>query len=204
MENYIAIAKSFVILLKPFLEVVIHDLASGKIIFIEGGLSKRCVGDLSHLEEDVEDWDKEVLQQVYPQLGYDGRLLKSITIPLREKGVVTALMCLNMDGTPFQNLKKLAELFLEGSQNDQPLPLFKNDWHERIHHFINDFLAQRHITLTHLTTKQKAEIVKMLFDQGAFNEKNAVDYIAKVLQMGRATIFNYLRKWKKKNDNQSL
>ncbi len=42
-----------------------------------------------------------------------------------------------------------------------------------------------------------------LFDIGAFHEKNAADYVANVLNMGRATIFNYLKEFRK-NDNECL
>ncbi len=197
-DNSISIAKSLVLLMKPFLEVVIHELATGKILFIEGGLSERQVGDDSNLDEDMTDWEEALAHKVYPKLGFDGRMLKSISIPLKDGGKVVGLMCINFDATSFHQMKHLADLFLEGSQNDQPVSLFKNDWHERIHHVINDYLSQKHWHLAHLTTRQKQEMVRLLYDQGAFQERNAVDYIAKILSMGRATIFNYLRKWRNK------
>ena len=30
----------------------------------------------------------------------------------------------------------------------------------------------------------------------AFKEKNAADYVAKVLGLGRATVFKYLKEWR--------
>jgi len=48
-----------------------------------------------------------------------------------------------------------------------------------------------------LGNKQKKAMVKHLYDNGAFLEKNAADYIAKILNMGRVTVFNYLREWKR-------
>lgn len=203
-ENIIAIAQGFVRLLNPFVEVVIHDIESGKIIFIEGGLSKRQVGDPSLFEEGVEYWQKQIHQQVYPKIEYDGRFIKSISIPLLEQGQITALMCLNFDASHFQNLKHLATLFLEGMQHPQPEPLFKKDWHERIHQSIASYLQTHGLILAHLTHRQKKEIVHYLDNHGAFSERNAADYIAKILNLGRATIFNYLRSWRKNNDNKSI
>lgn len=203
-ENYKSIAKSIATLMAPFVEVVIHDLSSGRIAFIEGGLSQRDVGDLSNLEEDIKDWEKEVAGHVYPKLNHDGRPLKSITIPLKHEGNVVALMCINVDASLFHQLKAIAEIFLQGVQNHQPSSLFKKDWQERVHHFVTDYLTQRHLVLNQLKISEKKEMVKCLFDQGAFDEKNAVDYIAKILHMGRATIFNYLRKWRTHGENTDL
>jgi D-arginine utilization repressor len=204
MENIFNVAKGFVQLLAPFVEVVIHDLGKDKIIFIEGGLSKRQVGDPSFLEEGPEFWQEQIHQQIYPKIEYDGRLIKSLSIPLQEQGRIKGLICLNFDVSAFQNLKNLATLFIEGTHQPQPEPLFKNDWHERIHQSIAHYLQAQGLSLAHLTHKQKREIVQHLDHQGAFAEKNAADYIAKVLNLGRATIFNYLRSWRKKNDNNSL
>ncbi|HXF90517.1 MAG TPA: PAS domain-containing protein, partial [Candidatus Nitrosotenuis sp.] len=56
LENTIAISRGLILLFRPFVEVVIHDLASETIAFIEGGLSDRQKGDPSQLEPDISSW----------------------------------------------------------------------------------------------------------------------------------------------------
>jgi predicted transcriptional regulator YheO len=50
-----------------------------------------------------------------------------------------------------------------------------------------------------LTNRQKKELAKHLFSIGAFNEKNATDYITTALNIGRATLFKYLKEWRHSN-----
>lgn len=44
----------------------------------------------------------------------------------------------------------------------------------------------------HLSQSDKKALAKHLFDLGAF----AADYVAKGLELGRATVFKYLKKWR--------
>ena len=185
----------------PLVEVVIHDVTSGEIVFIEGGLSRRKVGDRSLLETSIENWQDEVNQEIYPKLGFDGRLIKSISIPINEKNNTTLLMCINCDVSIFKDMKHLANAFFQDLENKQPACLFKNDYQEHMHEFLHKILKEKGWRLETLNIKEKREIVKLLFEEGAFNEKNAADYIANLLNMGRATIFNYLKEWRVKNES---
>lgn len=78
----------------------------------------------------------------------------------------------------------------------QPESLFANDWQEKVHVQVYNFIQERAWCATNLSTAHKKEIVAHLYDVGAFQEKKAADHVAKILHMGRATIFNYLREWK--------
>ena len=49
ISQYIPLCDSIVLLMRPLIEVIIHDLVSGKIYYINGNLSKRKVGDSSLL-----------------------------------------------------------------------------------------------------------------------------------------------------------
>jgi predicted transcriptional regulator YheO len=201
LKTYLLIARSIVKLMHPLVEVVIHEIASGKIVFIEGGLSARKVGDPSLLETDVENWQEEINQKIYPKLGLDGRLIKSISIPINEKHNTKFLLCINCDVSLFKDMGSFADTFLRGIENAQPACLFKSDYQERMHAFLHQILKEKGWKLGALSTKEKREIVKLLFEQGAFDEKNAADTIAKLLGMGRATIFNYLKTWRMKNES---
>lgn len=95
-----------------------------------------------------------------------------------------------------QSNERLGDLLLNTRQIKQPESLFKNDWQEKLHITIHDFLQKQRWNFDLLTNQQKKEMTKHLFNSGAFSEKNAADYIARVLQLGRATIFKYLKEWR--------
>lgn len=188
LSSYLPICDAIVRLLEPLAEVVIHDLASDTICYINGSLSQRKVGGPSLLAELEDGLD----QIVYPKLNFDGRLVKSISIPLEDKW----LLCINCDVSAFNQMKTLSELFLTHRDTHQPASFFKNDWQEKLHLTIHSFVQQNNWQFSSLTGQQKKVLVKHLFDCGAFHEKNAADYVAKVLHVGRATIFNYLKEWR--------
>lgn len=196
LENAILIGKGFRKLMGPLIEIVIHDLTTKKITFIEGTLSQRKVGDASLIEENI-DWEKDEFLECYSKIGFDGRLIKSISIPIKQSDNSILLMCVNCDVSLFKHMQSIADSFLKGIENEQPVSLFKNDYQEKIHEFLHRVLKEKGWSFNDLNIKKKKEIANILFSQGAFNEKNSVEYIAKLLDMGRATLFNYLKIWRK-------
>ena len=191
--NYISICDSMVQLMHPLLEIVIHEIESGKICYINGNLSKRCVGDPSLLDRDIlkkQDLDKII----YPKINFDGKLIKSISIILEKKW----LLCINADVSLFNQMNQLSKIFLNASSLDQPKSLLANDWQEKVHAAMHDYLQQQNFKFEHLSSADKKSLARHLFDLGAFDEKNAADYVAKLLELGRATIFKYLKEWRDK------
>lgn len=78
----------------------------------------------------------------------------------------------------------------------QPQSLFTNDWQEKLHVSIHAYLQNHNLSFDHLSQSDKKTLAKHLFDLGVFHEKNAADYVAKVLGLGRATVFKYLKEWR--------
>ena len=196
ISDYIPICNAIVSLLKPLVEIVIHDLKTDKIIYIVGDLSKRNVGDPSLLDIDINNIEHEVEQVIYPKLNFDGRLIKSISIPLKENEQIKALLCINCDISVFSQMQTLSQALLPNIEIKKPDMLFKNDWQERLHLAIHNSLEEKKWNFESLLPKQKKILVHELFIAGAFTEKNAADYIAKILDMGRATLFKYLKEWR--------
>jgi D-arginine utilization repressor len=191
LPSYISLCNAMVLLMKPLVEIVIHDLASGTISYIAGDLSKRKVGDLSLL--DLTKLEADLDKIVYPKLNFDGRLIKSISVPLEAPWLV----CINCDVSVFSQMHSLSQLFLKVGHTAGPESIFKNDWQDKLHVAVHTFLEGKNWCFENLTSSQKKEVAKHLFTAGAFNEKNAADYVASTLNMGRATIFKFLKEWKK-------
>ena len=176
--------------------MVIHNLGTGKIEFICGKLSKRKVGDESLI--DIEVMTDKVEEVIYSKMNFDGRLVKSISVPIKEEERIVGILCINYDISLFEQVKKIAEnLLCREDEGAQPEYLFKNDWQERLHKVVHNYLYEKQWKFEQLNRAQKKEVVYYLYQSGVFSEKNSADYVAEVLNMGRATIFNYLKEWRK-------
>ena len=76
---------------------------------------------------------------------------------------------------------------------ERPDFLFKNDWREKINIYVSTYLKQHALRLESLDKAEKRKLLLALHNEGAFNTKNAASYIADVLQISRATVYNYLK-----------
>lgn len=189
LSHYIPICDAIVRLMDPLVEIVIHDISEDIITYINGKLSNRKRGDVSLLDpEGLGSIDKIV----YPKVNFDGRLIKSISVILEEK----YLLCINCDISIFNKMQELSSALLQ--MGSQPQSLFNNDWQEKLHVSIHSYLQNHHLSFNQLSQNEKKALAKHLFDLGAFHEKNAANYVAKCLGLGRATIFNYLKEWRKR------
>lgn len=189
LSSYIPICDAIVRLMDPLVEVVIHDINQKSIVYIHGKLSKRKVGDASLLDADELN---HIDQIVYSKINFNGRLIKSISVLLEEKW----MLCINCDVSIFNKMRELSAALLQMS--NQPESLFTHDWQEKLHISIHSYLQNHNLSFDHLSQNDKKALAKRLFDLGAFHEKNAADYVAKVLDLGRATVFKYLKEWRNK------
>ena len=187
LSNYIPICDAIVRLMNPLVEVVIHDITSNRIAYINGKFSKRKAGDPSLL--DVEEL-RAADQLIYTKINFDGRLIKSLSFMLEDK----YMLCINSDVSIFNKMQELSSALLQ--VENQPLSLFVNDWQEKLHLSIHAYLQNHNLLFDNLSQSNKKILIKHLLELGAFNEKNAADYVAKILGLGRATVFKYLKELK--------
>jgi predicted transcriptional regulator YheO len=192
---YFSVAQAINILLHPYGEIVIHDLKTGQVAAIYNNFSKRKVGDES-LIEDLEDYEE--LPDVFPiysKMNWDGRKMKSSTATLRDKkGKPIGLLCINLDISKWEEVHHFLGEWLGnvGYQNQSDV-LFKDDWREKINAYVSEYLKREGASLKALSKEKKRELIKALHQEGAFKAKNAASYMADVLDLSRATIYNYLR-----------
>ena len=193
LKQYFPIAQAMAALLHPFGEVVIHDVKRGRIAAIFNNLSKRKAGDDSLLEEMGNPAEYPDVFPLYFKTNWDGRKMKSATATLRDaKGTPIGLFCVNIDLSKWEEMGEFVQKWM-GEVDQQPKALFKDDWKEKINHFVSSYLKQKAIALNSLTKENKRALVLALHREGAFKAKNAAHYIADVLGISRATIYNYLR-----------
>lgn len=198
LKKYIPVAQAFSKLLHPFAEVVIHNLNSDQIEAIYNPFSKRVIGDSSHLDR----WDFTVdpadnVIGPYSKTNYDGRPLKCVSIVIRDDAdTAIGFVCVNMDVSHFNQYQHVIGMFLNNndrhiSQSDSGL--FRDDLYERINLFVQDFCQQEQIAIDALSREQKKQLIQNLKTYGAFQAKGAADYLARILTVSRATIYNYIK-----------
>jgi predicted transcriptional regulator YheO len=183
----------------PYAEVVVHDLGTQSVVYLANNISKRALGDASALDNIQFDSDENVLGP-FEKVNWDGRRVRSISIVVREdSGNPIGVICLNLNVAVFEQARDALDLFVKGAKlMPQPDKLFKDDWQERINTYLHHWLQQNQLGLSTLSRDHKRELVHALYEQGAFNGKSAANYIANVLDMGRATVFKHLKDLKEK------
>jgi len=189
------VAEAIAALLKPHAEVVVHDLAAGRIAYIANNISRRKVGGSSLTDlKDIGSLDAGVIGP-YRKTNFDGRELKSITAVLRDgDGEPFGLLCVNFDISVIETAKDvLSALSAFQDAGRQPAALFRSDWQDAVNKVIADFLKARGLAASALAREDHAELIRTLDGEGYFAIRNLVPYLARLLGISRATIYKHLK-----------
>ena len=199
IKSYLKIAEAISRLLHPVAEVVIHDLEKDQIDAIFNPISKRRVGDPSHLDRinlELKDTFPNIIGP-YEKLNCDGRKLKSIsTLIKNEKDAVIGFLCINLDVSIFDKYQSILNVFLlnqDSPISEKTQTLFKDDLYEQINVFVQQYCLENNLSLDVLSRTQKKHLILKLKEKGALLGKNASQYIARILGVSRATVYNYLK-----------
>ena len=195
LSLYFSVAQAITILLHPYGEILIHDLRTGQIAAIYNNISKRKVGDESLIQDLNEYDDLPDVFPVYSKMNWDGRKMKSSSATLRDKkGKPIGLLCINLDISKWVEVQHFVDEWIGNLGNQkQNAILFKDDWKEKINTYVSEYLKSEGTSLKGLTREKKKSLIKALHKEGAFQAKHAASYVANVLNLSRATIYNYLR-----------
>lgn len=195
LKNSLPFAEAFAKLLHPFAEVVVHDLEKGQIEAIYHPLSRREVGDSSYLDSIDLDPLKDIIGP-YDKTNWDGRPMKSISVVIRNnEGEAEGFLCVNVDISAFQSASQLLQNFLGSNVKVQEdaQRLFKDDLYEKINLYVQSYCRKRQVSVEALSRREKQEIIASLVADGAFRGRNAAVYIGRILNVSRATVYNYLK-----------
>jgi len=188
------VCDAIALLLQPQAEVVLHDLATETVAHIANPFSRREIGEPSLLHE-IDFRPDVALIGPYEKVNFDGRRIKSVSAVLRDRDArAIGVLCINLDVTQLlAAVDLLAALTRVPSGAGQPAVLFQEDWHERINQYVHAWTARKNVSITGLSRAQKCQLVGELASDGAFGGKHAAAYVSRVLQLSRASVYNYLR-----------
>lgn len=197
LQPYFAIADGLAALFRPFVEAVVHDLASDSVAYVVNPFSPREPGDPSDLRE-VSFAPEAKLVGPYEKTNWDGRRIKSISVVLRdEAGTPVGLLCVNADVTEFDAMRRMLQGFLGVAE---PVAVaeaaFHDDWHEKINRFVAAWTMERATTLDRLDRAGRRALIEALHGNGGFEGRRAPAYVARMLGISRATVYNELARLK--------
>jgi predicted transcriptional regulator YheO len=189
---YFPVAEAVAALLNPHAEVVIHDVASDRIVRIWNAFSKRQPGDASYLGHDPDLLAEADLYGPYEKANQDGSRAKSVSANLKSPdGRRLGFLCINLDLSKIDAAVALLSAFGMPA-SAAPEPLFRHDWRERINLEIRDFLTTNGTSLQALDRSDRIALLSALDAKGLFETRNAAPFIAQSLGISRASVYGLL------------
>ena len=198
LRPYLPVCQAIASLLHPHAEVILHDLATGKIVHIVNAFSKRHPGDSSMTDLDVAMSLDAAVIGPYRKTNWDRRQLRSVTAVLRDANDrPVGLLCVNLDISAFEGAVDFIRSLIQFSPpSEPPSALFKSDWKEAVNATVDDYLRQRGLSEMQLARDDLAIVIGRLDEQGIFSIRNATPYVAEVLRLSRATLYKHLKELK--------
>ncbi len=195
-KHYIPLLEAIVELFTPLVEVAVHDLKKGELVALYHNLSQRKVGDPSPLKLfGIETKDFPDRFPPYIKENWDGRILKCTTVTIRDsKKRPTHLICINVDISFATQAEKILSAFLTTKREaENPIETYTVKSDEQMSELVDQYLNNEKLALSQLGRKEKKKLVWYLYEKGAFNLKNAANFVSNKLNLSRATIYNYLK-----------
>lgn len=178
----------------PFCEVVVHDLRTPdtSLVAIENPLSRRSVGapatelGMARLADSA---FPELLVN-YPNKFADGRRVKSTSIGFKnDAGEYVAVLGINVDLTPFEDMGAMLDRFVRLDDQETVGESLDPVNSTALRRRIESFAAARATSPRALTTEQRRDLVRELREGGFLEVRRAVETIAAVVGVSRATIY---------------
>jgi D-arginine utilization repressor len=201
---YFAIGEAIATLFHPLVEVVLHDLRSGRIVRIWNCRTDREAGDLSHLHRPQEQFsDTQAILGPYEKaLPFQGRT-KSITAGLRDvDNELIGFLCINLDVTLIDQATTMLTSFA-AAQMKRPEPIYRNDLQLHISYLVRDYSIEVNKPIDHLNKEQRVELVAAVDRAGLFQARKSVELLAKAMHISRASVYNLLAEAKRSTQAKS-
>jgi D-arginine utilization repressor len=202
-QPYFSIGEAIATLFHPNVEVVLHDLRTGRIVRIWNVSTARQAGDLSRLSQPQDQFatDQAVLGPYEKALPSQGRT-KSVTAGLRDAdGELIGFLCINLDVTLIDTLTATLTRFAS-SDMKRPEPIYRNDLQQHISYLVRDYSLKMNKPIARLDRQERIDLVSLVDKAGLFQARNSIMLVAKAMHLSRASIYNLLAEANKKTDTK--
>ncbi|MEV8329280.1 helix-turn-helix transcriptional regulator [Streptomyces niveus] len=178
----------------PSCEVVLHDYRRGdqSVVAVAGQVTGRRVGGaLSEIGLSVLAKGEEATNDLnYLSRGPDGRVLKSSTMPLRDRaGQVFGALCVNIDVTALRDAADVLSALAGSAPVELPATTFTNDFEEVVDAVVRTEQLARGKPFDALTRAERLVLIRALDRRGVFTMRNAVPRVAERLGVSRSGLY---------------
>lgn len=193
------LAKGIVAVVGPHCEVVVHDLSDPEhsAVVVAGDVTGRRPGapvpDLSFISGKL---DQDTPDQLNYQIRINQHILQSSTIWIRdaENNPIGAI-CINVDYSGLQEACKLLDQLAASSRTVSDLVVsntFAKDLDDLIELSARNYLIQKKLpNFEALSYEEKLDLVELFEIQGLFKIRGSAQRVAELLNVSRASIYNY-------------
>lgn len=202
------LAEGIVAVVGPHCEVVVHDFSDPEhsVVLIAGNVTGRRVGapvpDLSFISG-------ELNRDTPDQMNYRARIgshhLQSSTIWIRDTdGTPIGAVCINVDYSDLTHARDLLDKLATSTRNVSDLVItdtFAKDVGDLIELSVSEFLRQEDVqSVEAMGYEDKLRLIQSLEERGLFRIRGAVNRVADMLDVSRASIYNYRSSLKQKKE----
>ncbi len=199
LSSYEAVVDGLAILIGPYCEIVLHsleDLQHLAIRISHGEHTGRSLGspitDLALQNLHELDKSRDKTPRVYFTRGKNGALMKSMTIAIRNPAEqIIGLLCINLNlDVPFS---QVISAFMPLETHSAVDVQFANSVDELVQQALEQTIAE--VSKDHRITNnaKNRQVVLHLLEKGIFDIKDAINHVAKRLNISKHTVYLYIR-----------
>jgi predicted transcriptional regulator YheO len=202
------LAEGIVAVVGPHCEVVVHDFSDPEhsVALIAGNVTGRRVGapvpDLSFISGEL---DRDTPDQLNYRARIGSHHLQSSTIWIRDADdTPIGAVCVNVDYSDLTHARELLGKLAMSTQNVSDLVVtdtFAKDVDDLIELSTSEFLRKEGVQgVEAMGHSDKLRLIQALEERGLFRIRGAVNRVAEVLDVSRASIYNYRSSLKRKKE----
>lgn len=193
------LAEGIVAVIGPHCEVVIHDFADleHSAVYIAGGLTGREPGaPVPDLDFITDGLNKETPDQINYKTTIEDKTLQSTTIWLRNSSSqIVGAVCINIDYSGLFQAQEIIDRYVQSAKHLSDLVVedtFAKNLDHLIESAVKNFLKKENLfDIAEMNLEDKIRLVKALEKNGLFQIRGAVNKLADLLNVSRASIYNY-------------
>ncbi len=192
-------AEGIVAVVGPHCEVVVHDFADleHSVVVVAGNVTGRQPGapvpDLSFTSDELTRYAPD---QINYRTRLGNRSIQSSTVWIRdENGDPIGAICINVDYTDLEQAQQILDRLTTAVRSTSPVTVdetFARDLDDLLDIAVTEFLQQHSVqSVDALSYEDRVNLIHELEARGLFRIRGAVNRLADLLNVSRASIYNY-------------
>ena len=201
------LTEGIVAVVGPHCEVVVHDFSDleHSAVIVAGNVSGRRPGaPVPDLEFISSELGIDTPDQLNYRIKIGSRELQSSTIWIRDNdGIPVGAVCINLDYFELSQAYNILDRMTALTRKKPELTIqdtWAKDMDDLINLSVTSYLRDNGITsVEEMTQGDKLKLIKVVEENGLFKLRGAATHLAEILNVSRASIYNYRTNVKEKS-----